>query len=207
MPAGRASRGPPVLSLPSALMPKAQNMPYISRFCLAIEAVVRVTVIAGFLLFPALIICCVYEVVARYLFDAPTIWSFDITFMLHGALFMLSGAYGLQKKVHVRIDLLSELLPVRLQHALYALIYPACFIPAIWILSDAAIYRSWSAYKTHEVELASAWGPLVWPIYSAIALGLVALLLQAGVETIRHVMGIFTGEPLAYAEPDPELGV
>ena len=56
--------------------------------CLALEKVVRLTVWLGALLFPALIIVCVYEVGARYLFNASQIWAFDITFMLHGALFM-----------------------------------------------------------------------------------------------------------------------
>lgn len=179
----------------------------ISRFCAVLEAVVRSTLVLGALLFPALIFVCVYEVVARYVFNASTIWAFDVTFMLHGALFMLTGAYGLQKKVHVRIDLLSELLPIRIQHALYAIIFPVIFIPAIWILSDAAIYRTWSAYNTDEVELASAWGPLVWPIYFAMALGLVALLLQSTVETIRHITGIFTGAALVPVEHDPDRGV
>ena len=31
----------------------------------------------------------VYEVGARYLFDAPTIWAYDMTFMLYGTFFML----------------------------------------------------------------------------------------------------------------------
>ncbi|MEX2454613.1 MAG: TRAP transporter small permease subunit, partial [Rhodospirillaceae bacterium] len=176
-------------------------------FCLAIERIVRVTVLLGALLFPALIAVCVYEVVARYVFNASTIWAFDITFMVHGALFMLTGAYGLQKKIHVRIDLLSELLPARIQHAIYAAAYLFCFIPAVWLLSDAAIYRSWSAYNTDEVELVSAWGPLVWPFYAALALGLVAMLLQAGVETIRHIVGIVVDGGLQRAARDPERGV
>lgn len=182
-------------------------MPYISQFCLAIEKLVRVTVLLGAILFPALIFVCVYEVVARYIFNASTIWAFDITFMLHGALFMLTGAYGLQKKVHVRIDLFSDMMPARVQHILYAAIYAFCFLPAVWILGKAAVLRSWSAYMTDEVELVSAWGPLIWPFYTALALGLVALFLQSGVELIRHVVGMITGGPLKEPEPDPELGV
>lgn len=177
-------------------------MTHISRFCLAIEKLVRVTVLFGAILFPALIFVCVYEVVARYLFNASQIWAFDITFMLHGALFMLSGAYGLQKKVHVRIDLLSDMLPKRAQNLLYSVIYLACFLPAIWILGEAATLRSWSAYMTDEVELVSAWGPLIWPFYTAMALGIIALILQTAVEIIRHVVGIFVVDGLETADPN-----
>lgn len=180
----------------------------ISRFCSAIEAVVRSTVLVGAVLFPALIVVCVYEVIARYMFNAPTIWSFDITFMIHGSLFMLSGAYGLQKKVHVRIDVFSEHMPLRAQHAVYALIFAFCFVPAVWVLGDAAIQRSFSAYDTDEVELASAWGPLVWPFYTAMALGLVALMLQSIVEVVRHCVGTFTGAPLGeLVVADPDRGL
>lgn len=177
-------------------------MTHISRFCLAIEKLVRVTVLFGAILFPALIFVCVYEVVARYLFNASQIWAFDITFMLHGALFMLSGAYGLQKKVHVRIDLLSDMLPKRAQNLLYSVIYLACFLPAIWILGEAATLRSWSAYMSDEVELVSAWGPLIWPFYTAMALGIIALILQTAVEIIRHVVGIFVVDGLETADPN-----
>ena len=177
-------------------------MSFVNRLCLAIERLVRVTVLFGALLFPALIIVCVYEVVARYVFNASTIWAFDITFMLHGSLFMLTGAYGLQKKVHVRIDVLSTRFPPRVQHACNLLIYVFCFIPAVWFVGDAAIRRSINAYKYNEVELVSAWGPLVWPFFGAMALGLVALFLQSIVETIRHIIGIKTGRELHHAEPE-----
>lgn len=180
-------------------------MIYLSRFCLALEKVVRITVLFGAILFPALIIVCVYEIAARYIFNASQIWAFDITFMLHGALFMLSGAYGLQKKVHVRIDLFSDMMPVRVQNFIYAVIYLACFLPAIWILGEAATLRSLSAYMTDEVELVSAWGPLIWPFYTAMALGIIALFLQTIVEIIRHVVGIFVVGALE--APDAEMGI
>ena len=33
-----------------------------------------------------------YEVVARYVFNAPTQWAYDMTFMLYGSFFMLGAA-------------------------------------------------------------------------------------------------------------------
>ena len=51
-----------------------------------------------------LVVAVAYEVFARYLFNAPTIWSFDLTYMLYGALFMLGAAYALHKGAHIRTD-------------------------------------------------------------------------------------------------------
>ena len=45
-----------------------------------------------------------YEVFARYLFNAPTVWAYDLTYMLYGALFMLGAAYALHKGAHIRTD-------------------------------------------------------------------------------------------------------
>ena len=53
--------------------------------------------IVGWMLIP-MILGLTYEVVARYAFGAPTIWAYDMTFMLYGAFFMLGASYTLQKK-------------------------------------------------------------------------------------------------------------
>ena len=55
-----------------------------------------------------LVLAVAYEVFARYLFNAPTIWSFDVTYMLYGTLFMLGAAYALHKGAHIRTDFFWE---------------------------------------------------------------------------------------------------
>ena len=47
-----------------------------------------------------------YEVLARKLFLAPTIWAYDISRFLYGALFMLGAGYALSRGVHIRADFL-----------------------------------------------------------------------------------------------------
>ena len=45
-----------------------------------------------------------FEVFMRYVLSAPTAWAFDMSYMLYGALFMMSGAYALSRNSHVRGD-------------------------------------------------------------------------------------------------------
>ena len=168
----------------------------LSRLATSIDRLVRVVGFTAFIIYPALILTMLYEVMARYAFNAPTVWAFDITFMLHGALFMLTGGYALQRNAHVRIDVLSTRLPVPIQHAANLLTYALLFLPAIWIFADAAVRRAQSAFFTDEVEIVSSWGPLVWPFFSALAFGLVILWLQSFTEAVRHLIGVFTGHPL-----------
>ena len=59
---------------------------------------VGVMLFAIFIGFPisfTLIFAMTYEVLARKLFLAPTIWAYDISRFLYGALFMLGAGYAL----------------------------------------------------------------------------------------------------------------
>ena len=51
-----------------------------------------------------LVVVVAWEVIARYFFHAPTVWSFDVTYMLYGTIFMLGAAYALHKGAHIRTD-------------------------------------------------------------------------------------------------------
>ena len=64
-----------------------------------------------------LIFGMVYEVLARKLFLAPTIWAYDISRFLYGALFMLGAGYALSKGVHIRADFLYRNFKVKTQGA------------------------------------------------------------------------------------------
>jgi len=56
-----------------------------------------------------------YEVVVRRLFNAPTSWAFDISYLMYGTLFMMGGAYTLSRGGHVRGDFLYRLWQPRTQ--------------------------------------------------------------------------------------------
>lgn len=162
----------------------------ILRACAWIDRISSAIAFGAMTLFLVLIVCTMYEVIARYGFNAPTLWAFDVTFMANGALFMLTGAYAMKVNCHVRIDVLSTRFSFRNQHAANLLAYVFLILPAVGMLADAGIQRAYKAFVTSEVELMSAWGPLVWPSYSLLALGLAILFLQSLAEAIRNVIGV-----------------
>jgi len=47
-----------------------------------------------------------YEVVARFIFNVPTIWVSESCFLLFGMQYLLSGAFALYHGSHVRVDVL-----------------------------------------------------------------------------------------------------
>jgi TRAP-type mannitol/chloroaromatic compound transport system, small permease component len=56
-----------------------------------------------------------FEVLSRYLFNAPTAWAYDMSYILYGTLFMVGGAYTLSRNAHVRGDFLYRLWKPRTQ--------------------------------------------------------------------------------------------
>ena len=66
----------------------------------------------AWLLVPMLV-AVAWEVVARYVFDAPTVWVYETVYTLCAAMFMLGAAYALRVGAHIRTDFLWEKWPVR----------------------------------------------------------------------------------------------
>ena len=53
-----------------------------------------------------------YEVFMAYALNAPTLWNFDFSLQMYGAIFMMAGAYTLSTEAHVRGDVIYRLFPV-----------------------------------------------------------------------------------------------
>ena len=62
------------------------------------------------------VVCAVtfYEVVARYVFNAPTTWSLDISIYAMFWACFLGGAYTLREGGHVAVDVRLRFLTLRL---------------------------------------------------------------------------------------------
>ena len=55
----------------------------------------------------------VYEVIMAYVFNSPTLWNFDFSMQMYGAILMMSGAYCLATESHVRGDVIYRLFKPR----------------------------------------------------------------------------------------------
>ena len=65
----------------------------------------------------------VYEVVMAYVFNAPTLWNFDFSMQMYGAILMMSGAYTLAQEAHVRGDVIYRLFSNRVQASIDFVLY------------------------------------------------------------------------------------
>jgi TRAP-type mannitol/chloroaromatic compound transport system permease small subunit len=181
-------------------VPDEENVSLIARLLSFIDWISRILAYMTMVMMGMLILVMSYEMVARRLLNAPTLWAFDISYMLSGVIFVASMAFTLQRNEHIRIDFLSTRLPIRLQHAVNLVFYVTLFLPAMYILSAAAVREAWDAFMTGQLERVSPWSPLIWPYYSGLAIGLCALTLQVIAEVIRHAINMFSPRPAAELE-------
>ena len=75
-----------------------------------------------------------YEVFVRYALNAPTLWAFDMSVQMYGALFLMAGPYALAQDTHVRADVVYRLWSVRTQAKVDMVLYFLFFFPAMLAL-------------------------------------------------------------------------
>lgn len=56
-----------------------------------------------------------YEVLLRYVFEAPTLWANELSLWLAGFVFLCAGLYAMQQRSHIRIFLIYDQMPRTLQ--------------------------------------------------------------------------------------------
>lgn len=136
-----------------------------------------------------------YEVVARRVFNAPTLWAYDIAYMTNGAIFLIAAGYTLIANEHIRIDFLSTRFPRKAQDGVNAAVYICLVFPMLCFVCWGAIEAAWSAFVTDELEPSSPWKPLIWPFYATIALGFCAFFLQCAAQCARHIGAMMGRDP------------
>ena len=126
-----------------------------------------------------------YECFSRYLFNAPTIWVLESSYMANGSAFMLGCAYALHKGAHVRTDMLYEKFSERKKGWIDLVSYLALFYPTLIILMAISIDDAWYAYSIDERSEQTAWRPVMWPFRSAIPLAALLLMIQGVSESLK----------------------
>ena len=149
--------------------------------------------IVCWMVFP-IFISMICEIFLRKFFTAPTVWAYDLSRMLYGAMFMLGAGYALSKGVHIRADFLYRTLPVRVQAGIDALLYLILYFPGLglffWYSLDFAV----AAWERGERGMDTAWMPHMGPIKTTIPLGVALLLIQGVSELLKCFYAISRGK-------------
>lgn len=147
---------------------------------------------AAVLIFP-MIFSLVWEVVARYFFNAPTIWANDLSTMLYGALFMVGSAYALQRQQHIRTDWLYDKWTTRTKGIVDSTCYIMLYFPGLMIFLWVGWKYALRSTMLQERIISSPWMPWIWPLKLCIPLATLLLLIQGISELIKSLYAVKTG--------------
>ncbi|PWG62395.1 TRAP transporter small permease subunit [Spiribacter halobius] len=146
-----------------------------------------------------------YEVLSRYLFNAPTAWAYDLSYMMYGTLLMMGGAYTLSRNAHVRGDFLYRLWPPRVQAGVELVLYFLFFFPGILALIFAGAKYAGRSWRYLETSVFSPAGVPIFHFKTVIVVAGVLLLLQGIAQVCRCILCLRTGEWMQHEEDVVEL--
>ena len=141
---------------------------------------------------PCMLGILLYEVMLRYVFNAPTNWAHELTQQLFGAYAVLIGAYVLVHRQHVRVDILYTRLSARMRAILY-LITSLLFFLFIGVLLTQGVRATLHAVRIMEMSN-TIWGPPVYPLKMTVPIAASLMLIQGLGDFVRALRSAITGK-------------
>ena len=138
-----------------------------------------------------------YEVVSRYVFVRPTLWANELSLWLAGFVFLLAGLYAMQQRSHIRIYVVYDVFPRRLQKLAdvltVILIWSFCFM-LIWGGYNEARdkFFRWETFGT-------AWDP---PIPATIKPAILFIILLVAIQALSNLIADWNKMPEHHSPMD-----
>ena len=133
----------------------------------------------------------VYEVVLRYLFNAPTIWAHGVAQRLFAAYAILLGAYTLRQGGHIKVDILYNRFSIRTR-AILDLATATLFLLFCGVLVWKGGIFAWTSVMMEE-RCNTPFNAILYPVKAMLPLGALLILLQGLAEFTRNLITAVTG--------------
>jgi TRAP-type mannitol/chloroaromatic compound transport system permease small subunit len=145
---------------------------------------------AGGAMLVIIMLAMCWEVVARYAFHAPTIWAYELTYLLTGSAWLLAIPYALSRGLHVRVDVLSRMFSERVRAVVDLVGFVLLLLPVLCWLTFALGMQALEAIESGERTGQSAWNPVVWPFYAMFVVSFALHIVQLLAEIVRRVLAV-----------------
>ena len=145
----------------------------------------------------SIVILCfstIYEVTMSYVLNKPTLWAFDFSMQMYGALFLMAGAYALANASHVRGDVIYRLFPIKVQASIDIVLYFLFFFPGISALAFAGIEYAGKSWMQGETSWSSPAQIQIYMIKSLIPFAGFLLIIAGISEVFRAIIAFKTGK-------------
>jgi TRAP-type mannitol/chloroaromatic compound transport system permease small subunit len=150
--------------------------PKLERLLRVIDTVNRWTGTINSLLIVIIAAVMLIEVIARYGFNSPTTWSFEISSYLFFVYILFGGGYTLLYNGHVNTDIFYRNFSVKVKARVDVLTSLLFFIFVVALLWQGTIYAL--AATQDNQHSGTPWNPPIYPFIWALPLGALLLLMQ-----------------------------
>ena len=150
-------------------------------------------VFVGFFVIPIALVMF-YEVIARYIFNSPTVWANQLAQLIFGGFIVMGGAYALLYNAHTRMDLVFTHLPNDRVRAIVDLVTSSLFFFFCGLLLYYSLPHCWNLAITGARVHSLLWHVVVWPTYLCLPLAVFLLLLQGLAKFVRDLNTAITGK-------------
>ena len=147
-----------------------------------------------------LVVTISYEVIMRYVFNAPTIWVYESSFMVNGSAFMLGCGYALFKGAHVRTDIFWENYSERQKGIVDLVSYILLFYPVMITFMLISVDDAVHSFDTGERSQESVWRVIMWPFRATIPLSAALFMIQGVSEVLKCWYQIQYGREFEHKE-------
>lgn len=154
-------------------------------FVRLLNTLISVSALVGGLLVLITALLVGFEVIMRYVFNSPTLWTFDVTIFLIMYSAFLGFAFTLREGKHVRLEFFTNWLERYWLPSRILSILSNVIIIVFWLLATHAAFRDTiTAYKFSQVTQSYLRFPLIVPLI-ALVLGGILVLIQVLIDTLK----------------------
>ena len=143
------------------------------------------------------VVITTYEVMLRYVFRSPTLWVNEMTLWLGSSMFLVSGIYAMQRRSHIRITAVYDIVPRKVQQGfdvlavLVVVAYAALFI----IPSSPSVWETVMRWE----RLGTYWNP---PVPATVKPLCIIVTFLIAVQAISNLFVDWNTAPVKYGEAD-----
>ena len=169
-------------------------------YCIFVDKIVIWLGKGASLLVPLLALVVFFGTVARYIFNAPPIWTYDTALFLFGYIAALGGAYAQKRRAHINVDIFY----IRVSPNIKIIFDLISYVLGIFFLI-LVVYLSITKFREAldlNYRRQSEWAPPMWHFWLMFSISGIFFILQLIRDEIMDFYTLITGNNLIESEDE-----
>ncbi|MCB1340719.1 MAG: TRAP transporter small permease [Pseudooceanicola sp.] len=138
-----------------------------------------------------------YEVVARYVFEKPTLWANELSLWIAGFVLLLAGLYAMQQRTHIRIYIIYDMMPRWMQKTADVI-----SLALIWVFAICLIWGGYNEARDKFLRMetfGTAWDS---PLPATIKPAILIIILLVAIQALSNLIADWNKDPGSHSPAD-----